>query len=406
MRRAPASTRPKVRCVGFSTGNSRDDGGLPDTHPHAPDLRTIVVFVIAAAALAAAQDGRKGPSVWRLPSGEHHEGRLSRRAKETVIVTAIGALVLDRPNGAVPFDARADAALIDDAALGLHPKFTGRSRRRRRPPRPPSVCGRKSKNISRPRSRSIPFTWTAARSRDRSDAVFELADEDVDEFGASKRVEALFMRAQGSALGAAMLEGRIGDFDADLRLRFGLRFLKRGDAHQRLLAARVLADCTDATERVKPSTKPACSIRRTRCAAPLRRRSDAREIPRSRASSDAPFRVRIRRCALRRSKRWPKWVFAKGLPISSGRSPAKHPFRRRTSPSRATTATVGDYDVEVAAGAVIAKPITSLVHEGVVLEASILSTTEERVRIVGALRRLTGLDLPPDAKAWKTAVGL
>lgn len=369
-----------------------------------PDLRTIVVFVIAAAALAA-QDGRKGPSVWRLPSGEHHEGRLSRRAKETVIVTAIGALVLDRPNGAVPFDARADAALIDDAALGLHPKFTDGRVAVAAAAASFGLWSKVEEHLEAALALD-PFHVdgrTIARSLGRR---FRLADEDVDEFGASKRVEALFMRAQGSALGAAMLEGRIGDFDADLRLRFGLRFLKRGDAHQRLLAARVLADCTDATERVKPLYEaclldPSNAVRRSAAKA-LGRTGDpalARVVGRTLSSPHQTLRLAA-------VEAMAEMGFREGAPYLVRALAGEAPVPKAHIAVTRTTATVGDYDVEVAAGAVIAKPITSLVHEGVVLEASILSTTEERVRIVGALRRLTGLDLPPDAKAWKTAVGL
>ena len=69
------------------------------------------------------------------------------------------------------------------------------------------------------------------------------------------------------------------------------------------------------------------------------------------------------------------------------------------------SAMVTDYDVEVAANAVIAKPIVTVVNEGVILDVAIISISEERVRIVTALRKLTGLDLPVDAKAWKAAVG-
>ena len=54
--------------------------------------RPVVTILVALllAALVEGQDPRKMPSVWSLPSGERHEGRLSRRTTETVIVTAVG----------------------------------------------------------------------------------------------------------------------------------------------------------------------------------------------------------------------------------------------------------------------------------------------------------------------------
>ena len=368
-----------------------------------PVVTTLVALLLAA--LVGGQAPRKTPSVWSLPSGERHEGRLSRRTTETVIVTAVGDLVLDRPNGALPADARADVVLVEAAEAGLHPKF---------------VDGR----VAVARMAASFGLWSTVKfhldaaleldpfhvdARTVAQALgrrFRVVAEDDDRFGSSKRIEALFTAAAGSPLAAAMIEGRLGDFDAALRLQFGLRFLKRGDAPQRLLAARVLAPCTDAATRIKPLYEaclldPTPAVRRAASKA-LGRSGDpalARIVGRTLSSPHQTLRLAAVEAIT-------EMGFREGAPYLVRALAGENPVPKAHISVTRSIAGVTDYDVEVAAGAVIAKPIVTLTHEGVVLEAGVVSIAEERLRITAGLKTLTGLDLPADAKAWKSALGL
>ncbi|MBM4015468.1 MAG: hypothetical protein FJ293_10960 [Planctomycetes bacterium] len=66
---------------------------------------------------------------------------------------------------------------------------------------------------------------------------------------------------------------------------------------------------------------------------------------------------------------------------------------------------VRDFDVEVAQGAVIAKPVIGVLQSGVLLDAAVAGVhvvrMAERQVALGALRRLTGADFGVDAAAWR-----
>ncbi len=85
---------------------------------------------------------------------------------------------------------------------------------------------------------------------------------------------------------------------------------------------------------------------------------------------------------------------------TSGASPARaHVFFGEQQ------AYVRDFDVEIAQGAVIAKPVIGVLQSGVLLDAAVAGVhvvrmTERRVAL-GALRRLTGADFGVDAAAWR-----
>ncbi len=369
--------------------------------------RPVVTILVALllAALVEGQDPRKMPSVWSLPSGERHEGRLSRRTTETVIVTAVGDLVLDRPNGAVPADARADVALVESAEAGLHPKFVDGRVAVARMAASFGLWSRVKFHLDDALELD-PFHVDARAVAQALGRRFRVVPEDDDRFGSSKRIEALFTAVAGSPLAAVMIEGRIGDFDVDVRLQFGLRFLKRGDAPQRLLAARVLAACTDAPTRIKPLYEaclldPAPGVRRAASKA-LGRAGDpamARIVGRTLASPHQTLRLAAVEAIT-------DMGFREGAPYLVRALAGEPPVPKASITVTRTIAAVSDYDVEVAAGAVIAKPIVTLTHEGVVLEATVVSIAEERARITAGLKILTGFDAPADAKAWKSALGL
>lgn len=80
-------------------------------------------------------------------------------------------------------------------------------------------------------------------------------------------------------------------------------------------------------------------------------------------------------------------------PTSGGAAPRSHAFFGRQ------VSYVSDFDVEVAAGAVIADPVVSVLTEGAVLEIRVISTTLAS-RIRGSLTRLTGQDFGTDRDAW------
>ncbi len=66
---------------------------------------------------------------------------------------------------------------------------------------------------------------------------------------------------------------------------------------------------------------------------------------------------------------------------------------------------VQDFDVEIANGAVIAKPVIGVLQSGVALDVAVAGVlvirTEERRVVVDALQRLTGQSFGSDAAAWR-----
>lgn len=66
---------------------------------------------------------------------------------------------------------------------------------------------------------------------------------------------------------------------------------------------------------------------------------------------------------------------------------------------------VQDFDVEIAQGAVIAKPVIGVLQSGVVLDVAVAGTQiisfVEQNTVIAALRKVTGQDLGKDASAWK-----
>lgn len=67
---------------------------------------------------------------------------------------------------------------------------------------------------------------------------------------------------------------------------------------------------------------------------------------------------------------------------------------------------VQDFDVEIAQGAVIAKPVIGVLQSGVALDVAVAGVfvirREERTVVVDSLRRLTGAELGADAAAWRS----
>jgi hypothetical protein len=66
---------------------------------------------------------------------------------------------------------------------------------------------------------------------------------------------------------------------------------------------------------------------------------------------------------------------------------------------------VSDFDVEIAQGAVIAKPVIGILQSGVLLDVAVAGVfiirTEERRVVLGALGKLTGQALGNDPVAWR-----
>ncbi|MBL8841578.1 MAG: hypothetical protein JNL90_08635 [Planctomycetes bacterium] len=83
-----------------------------------------------------------------------------------------------------------------------------------------------------------------------------------------------------------------------------------------------------------------------------------------------------------------------------------------SSPARAHVffgeqrAFVQDFEVEIAQGAVIAKPVIGVLQSGVALDVAVAGVfvirREERAVVVDALRRLTGAELGHEAAAWRS----
>jgi hypothetical protein len=67
---------------------------------------------------------------------------------------------------------------------------------------------------------------------------------------------------------------------------------------------------------------------------------------------------------------------------------------------------VRDFDVEIAQGAVIAKPIVGTLQSGAALDVAIggvvVVSYVERMEVVGLLRRLSGQNLGSDPVAWES----
>ena len=184
--------------------------------------------------------------------------------------------------------------------------------------------------------------------------------------------------------------------------RDGLDGLKSAQASVRWMSAQILAKDRHRPERINPLYKralldPASAVR-TESVRALRKTEDpafvglfAKNLRHPRAE------VRAHAAEALGELGYPEAV----PPLIEALTDAWRPTRNfiQVTTQRAY---VKDFDVEVAASAMIADPIVDIVQEGAVLDVAIIQVDIERTIISQALRRLTGRDLGTDPARWRT----
>jgi len=209
-----------------------------------------------------------------------------------------------------------------------------------------------------------------------------------------------------SAMMAAHKVSRLQPRDT---LRPAIKGLKHRRAGVRWLSARTLAAHRDKPERIKPLYRRALMD-----PAPVVRREAVRSL---KVTQDPVF-ARLFAKNLGNPKQRLRMTAAEALgelgmkqgvqpligALKAVRAGAPNGGVRANIAITTQRAYVKDFDVEIAQAAVIADPIVDIVTEGVVLDVTVVGVSVERGAYTGALRRLTGVDLGNDWRAWEDHV--
>jgi hypothetical protein len=364
-------------------------------------MRALVLLTLAAApALIPAQ------GFFELSTGSFHEGRLAGPASEPRLETAMGRLPLSADVRAMrrdPFEAHENLAL---AEFGLHSE---------------NVAG----HVALAEYAGDRGVWTAARKHlnraleldpdsERALALaakwarqFHLnAFEDGPKPNVRKALEGwLKESATKDWVGAALVNAKIKGLDSGLVLHPLLNVLKAKEPHARWCAARSLTNLKSDPERIKPLYRrgildPSPAVR-TECVRALKATSDpvfCKLFARSLESKNQAVRIAAAEALAE-------------LEMSQGAEPLLNmlagdpPVAPRNNISVVNqVAYVKDYDVEVAANAVIADPVVDIAQDGMVLDVAVVSVTAERHVYYSALRRITKRDFGNDLAKWRQHV--
>ncbi len=219
------------------------------------------------------------------------------------------------------------------------------------------------------------------------------------------RVETLLLTRAGAGFGAAAVAARLArDETAAERLRVALKALDHRSESARWAGATVLADMRSEPLRIKPLYKATLLDE----AAPVRRAAATALA----LTADAAF-VKLFAKHLANEHPTVRVRAAEALEVldqAAGAEPVLRALEASFQPARANltvttqTAYLKDFDVQVAAGAVIADPVVAVVQSGVVLDVAVISVVAERSIYRRVLARLVRRDCGEDPKAWRAAL--
>ncbi len=219
------------------------------------------------------------------------------------------------------------------------------------------------------------------------------------------RVETLLLTHASANFGEAAVAVRLAQDEAAAeRLRVALKALEHRAASARWAGAKVLAELRDAPLRIKPLYKATLL-------------DEAAQVRRAAASALAvtadPAFVKLFSKHLANEHPTVRVRAAEALEVIdqlAGADAVLRAFEASFQPARANltvttqTAFLKDFDVQVAAGAVIADPVVAVVQSGVVLDVAVVSIVAERTVYRRVLARLVRHDWGEDPKAWRAAL--
>lgn len=219
------------------------------------------------------------------------------------------------------------------------------------------------------------------------------------------RVETLLLVHASAGFGEAAVAARLArDESAAEQLRVALKALEQRDASTRWAGAVVLAELRNAPLRIKPLYKATLLDE----AAPVRRAAAT-----ALAVTADPAFVTLFAKHLANEHPSVRVRAAEALEVidqAAGAEAVLRALEASFQPARANltvttqTAYVKDFDVQVAAGAVIADPVVAVVQSGVVLDVAVVSVVAERAVYRRVLARLLRRDCGEDPKAWRAAL--
>lgn len=237
--------------------------------------------------------------------------------------------------------------------------------------------------------------------------LFEEAEASTKSRDRRRFVKNLFSKHAAESLTAAMMAAhKASRLPPDETLRPALKGLKHKKAGVRWLSARTLAVHRNKPERINPLYRRALVD-----PAPVVRREAVRSL---KVTQDPVF-AKLFAKNLQNPKQRLRMTAAEALGelgMAEGIEPLVGALRaaRAGTPAGGVRANISvttqrayvkDFDVEIAQAAVIADPVVDIVTEGVVLDVTVVGISVERGAYTGALRRLTGVDLGNDFRAWE-----
>jgi HEAT repeats len=366
-------------------------------------MRALALLTLAAIpALAPAQ------GYFQLSKGGLHEGKIAGLQGESRLDTAIGRLALPEDVKALrrdPFEAHEKVAT---AAFGLHPDNAAGQIALAEYAATYGIWATARRHLNLALARD-PDSERALALATKWAVTFKLnAFEEGAKPNLRKALESwLKESATKDWVGAAMVLEKVKWVAPAIVLHPTLKTLKATQPHARWCAARVLTNLRNDPERIKPLYRrgildPSPTVR-TECVRALKVTKDpvfCRLFAKSLASNNQAVRIAA--------------AEALGeLELPEGAEPlirmlaGDGPIAPRNHIGVTTqVAYVKDFDVEVAAGAVIADPIVDIVQEGVILDVAVVSVNAERHVYWTALKRITKRDFGTDLSKWRAHVGM
>jgi hypothetical protein len=381
-------TTPRARI------GTRVPGGRPPGTAAGPGLGSLVLLLLAGGLLAQASP--RVAQGYRLDDGTRVEGTWQRGELRTCFGTLAAAVEPAR------IDLDRDRALFSERLQDTAPEFLA------------GLAGLARWGLGRGLYEDSRRVLAGVLHRDPDQPIARACVRDLArrfrldpaEEGTRTRDRTALARAlfgtwaRRGALEAALALEKVPLLPEDRQVREALDGLKAADAPVRWLSAQVLGRHQAPVERIPPLYRRSLLDESAHV-----RRAAVRAL---RATGDPAF-VRLYAKNLRHPQATVRVRAIEALGEFGAREALPHLLEALADTWRPTRnfiqvttqrAYVKDFDVEVAASAVIADPVVDVVQEGAVLDVAVIQVDIERTIIARALARIVGHDFGPDPAAW------